>query len=144
MYEILNFSLYRASCQRKSDFCFYTSYFYFKCIIQNIKTLKLTLQYKSYGLVNYLLFNFISFIPVLNYKLNFQHHYSSLQCHWFWRIISNMVVCYSRNISHYDQCWKQENSCVAWFCRNCVFNDWWIENSKRTTFLWNIYIFVIL
>jgi len=42
-------------------------------------------------------------IPVTT-KLNFQHHYSSLRRH---RNLSNMVICCSRNISYYYQCWKQ-------------------------------------
>ncbi len=40
-------------------------------------------------------------------KLYFQHHYSSLQCHMIFRNHSNMLICCSRNISDYYQCWKQ-------------------------------------
>ncbi len=40
-------------------------------------------------------------------KLYFQHHYSSLQCHMIFRNHNNMLICCSRNISDYYQCWKQ-------------------------------------
>ncbi len=40
-------------------------------------------------------------------KLYFQHHYSSLQCHMIFRNHSNILICCSRNISDYYQCWKQ-------------------------------------
>ncbi len=40
-------------------------------------------------------------------KFDFQHHYSSLQCHMIFRNHSNMLICCSRNISDYYQCWKQ-------------------------------------
>jgi len=38
-------------------------------------------------------------------QLNFQHHYFSVT--WFFRNYSNMLICWSRNISDYYQCWKQ-------------------------------------
>ncbi len=40
-------------------------------------------------------------------KLYFQHHYCSLQCHMIFRNHNNMLICCSRNISDYYQCWKQ-------------------------------------
>ncbi len=67
-------------------------------------------------------------------KLNFQHHYSSLQCHMIFRNHSNMLICCSRNISDYYQCWKQ--LCCPIF----LWKRWyilffrlhrWIENSKE-------------
>jgi len=41
-------------------------------------------------------------------KLNFQHHYSSLQCHMILQnsFHSNMLICCSRNISDCYHCWK--------------------------------------
>ncbi len=41
-----------------------------------------------------------------NVVVNFQHHYSSLQCHMISRNHNNMLIC-SRNISDYYQCWTQ-------------------------------------
>ncbi len=47
-------------------------------------------------------------------KLNFHHHYSSLQCHMIFRNHSNMLE--SRNISNFI---NAENSCAAqYFCGN--------------------------
>ncbi len=40
-------------------------------------------------------------------KLNFQHHYSSLQCHMIFSNHSNILICCTRNIYDYYQCWKQ-------------------------------------
>ncbi len=37
-------------------------------------------------------------------KLNFQHHYSSLQCHMIFRNHSDMLICCSRIILYYFQC----------------------------------------
>ncbi len=37
-------------------------------------------------------------------KMDFQHHYSSVT--WSFRNQSNMLICCSRNISDYYQCWK--------------------------------------
>ncbi len=48
-------------------------------------------------------------------KLNFQHHYSSLQCHVIFSNHSNMLICCTRNIYDYYQCWKQVRwSIVLW------------------------------
>ncbi len=53
-------------------------------------------------------------------KLYFQHHYSSLQCHMIFRNHNNMLICCSRNISDYYQCWKQ--LCCTIF----LWKLWWI------------------
>ncbi len=53
-------------------------------------------------------------------KLYFQHHYSSLQCHMIFRNHNNMLICCSRNISDYYQCWKQ--LCCTIF----LWKRWWI------------------
>ncbi len=67
-------------------------------------------------------------------KLYFQHHYSSLQCHMIFRNHNNMLICCSRNISDYYQCWKQ-----LW-CTIFLWKLWcmlffrihrWIESSKE-------------
>ncbi len=67
-------------------------------------------------------------------KLYFQHHYSSLQCHMIFRNHNNMLICCSRNISDYYQCWKQ--LCCTIF----LWKPWyilffrihrWIESSKE-------------
>ncbi len=60
-------------------------------------------------------------------KLNFQYHSSSLQCHMIFRNHSNMLICCSRNIYYYYQCWKQ------FFCLTfvetviCVFSRFFDE-----------------
>ncbi len=76
-------------------------------------------------------------------KLNFQHHYSSLQCHMIFRNHSNMLICCSRNISDYYQCWKQL-CCPIFLCnlRYIFFFRilWWIESSKEQhLFIINVY-----
>ncbi len=67
-------------------------------------------------------------------KLYFHHHYSSLQCHMIFRNHNNMLICCSRNISDYYQCWKQ--LCCTIF----LWKPWyilffrihrWIESSKE-------------
>ncbi len=40
-------------------------------------------------------------------KADFQHHYSSLQCHMIFRNNFNILIYCSRNIYDYYQCWKQ-------------------------------------
>ncbi len=67
-------------------------------------------------------------------KLNFQHHYSSLQCHMIFRNHSNMLICCSRNISDYYQCWKQ--LCCPIFLGKLWYILFfrihrWIESSKE-------------
>ncbi len=67
-------------------------------------------------------------------KLNFQHHYSSLQCHMIFRNHSNMLICCSRNISDYYQFWKQ--LCCPIFMWKPWYNLFftihrWIESSKE-------------
>ncbi len=64
-------------------------------------------------------------------KLYFQHHYSSLQCHMIFRNHSNMMICCSRNISDYYQCWKHfiflwKPSYIRFFRIHK-----WIESSKE-------------
>ncbi len=67
-------------------------------------------------------------------NLYFQHHYSSFQCHMIFRNHNNMMICCSRNISDYYQCWKQ--LCCTIF----LWKPWyilffrihrWIESSKE-------------
>ncbi len=67
-------------------------------------------------------------------KLYFQHHYSSLQCHVIFRNHNNILICCSRNISDYYQCWKQ----LCWWI--FLWKPWyslffrihrWIESSKE-------------
>ncbi len=76
----------------------------------------------------------INVIYFCDAQLNFQHHYSSLQCHMIFRNHSNVLICCSRNISDYYQCWKQ--LCCTIFLRTpwhiLVFRIlWWIESSKE-------------
>ncbi len=67
-------------------------------------------------------------------KLNFQHHYSSLQCHMIFRNHSNMLICCSRNISDYYQCWKQLCCTIflwkLWYILFFRIHRW-IESSKE-------------
>ncbi len=55
-------------------------------------------------------------------KLYFQHHYSSLQCHMIFRNHNNMLICCSRNISDYYQCWKQ---LCCWIWRKLIHLILW-------------------
>ncbi len=72
-------------------------------LIENtVKTVKYYYNLKSLFLCEYLL-NCNLFLWS---KLNFQHHYSSLQCHMIFRNNSNMLICCSRNISDYYQMLK--------------------------------------
>ncbi len=67
-------------------------------------------------------------------KLYFQHHYSSLQCHMIFRNHNNMLICCSRNISDYYQCWKQLCCPIfLWKPWHLLFFRilWWIESSKE-------------
>ncbi len=57
---------------------------------------------KKFGIIKILKCNLL-----LWSKLNFQHHYFNLQCHMIFRNHSNMLICCSRNISDYYDCWKQ-------------------------------------
>ena len=64
-------------------------------------------------------------------QLYFQHHYSSLQCHMIFRNHFNMLICCSRNISYYYQCWKLPNIFEETIIY-VIFQDfWWIESSKE-------------
>ncbi len=67
-------------------------------------------------------------------KLYFQHHYSSLQCHMIFRNHSNMLICCSRNISDYYQCWKQLCCTIflwkLWYILFFRIHRW-IESSKE-------------
>ncbi len=70
-------------------------------LIQNtVKTFKYYCHLKQ-------LFSMLKCNLFLWSKLYFQHHYSSLQCHMIFRNHNNMLICCSRNISDYYQCWKQ-------------------------------------
>ncbi len=67
-------------------------------------------------------------------KLYFQHHYSSLQCHMIFRNHSNMLICCSRNISDYYQCWKQLCCSIFLWRLWCILFfriHRWIESSKE-------------
>ncbi len=71
-------------------------------------------------------------------KLNFHHHYSSLQCHMIFRNHPNMLICCSIKISNYYHCWK------LLCCLIFLWKPWYmIQDSlmnrkfKRTAFIWN-------
>ncbi len=66
--------------------------------------------------------------------MNFQHHYSSLQCHMIFRNHNNMLICCSRNISDYYQCWQQLCCFIfLWKTWYILFFRifWWTESSKE-------------
>ncbi len=63
-------------------------------------------------------------------KLYFQHHYSSLQCHMIFRNHSNMLICCSRNISDYYQCWKQL-CCTVFLCKPWNIKFFRIQGKKN-------------
>ncbi len=75
-------------------------------------------------------------------KLYFQHHYCSLQCHMIFRNHNNMLICCSRNISDYYQCWKQLCCTIfLWKLMHFISQDSQINRKfKRTAFIWNIEI----
>ncbi len=52
-------------------------------------------------------------------KLYFQHHYCSLQCHMIFRNHNNMLICCSRNISDYYQCWNYWNCAKQHLSKIC-------------------------
>ncbi len=67
-------------------------------------------------------------------NLYFQHHYSSLQCHMIFRNHNNMLICCSRNISDYYQCWKQLCCTIFLWKSWCILFfriHRWIESSKE-------------
>ncbi len=67
-------------------------------------------------------------------KLYFQHHYCSLQCHMIFRNHNNMLICCSRNISDYYQCWKQLCCTIFLLKLWCILFfriHRWIESSKE-------------
>ncbi len=72
-------------------------------------------------------------------KLYFQHHYFSLQCHMIFRNHNNMLICCSRNISDYYQCWKQLCCTIfLWKLMHFIFHDSQMNRKfKRTAFIWN-------
>ncbi len=79
-------------------------------------------------------------------QLYFQHHYSSLQCHMIFRNYSNMLICCSRTISDYYQCWKQLCCFIfLWKLLHFIFQDNLMNwKFKRTVFIWNRTCFVTL
>ncbi len=53
---------------------------------------------------------------------------------WSFRNHSNMLICCSRNISDYYQCWKQLCCFIFWWKPKCILFFrilWWIESSKE-------------
>ncbi len=67
-------------------------------------------------------------------NLYFQHHYCSLQCHMIFRNHNNMLICCSRNISDYYQCWKQLCCSIFLWKLWCILFfriHRWIESSKE-------------
>ncbi len=57
-------------------------------------------------------------------QLNFQHHYSSLQCHMIFINHYNTLICCSINTSDYHRCWN-------WLC--CFISLWkpWIFDEYK-------------
>ncbi len=69
-------------------------------------------------------------------KLYFQHHYSSLQCHMIFRNHNNMLICCSRNISDYYQCWKQLCCTIfLWKLIRFIFQDSQMNRKFKRTLL---------
>ncbi len=58
---------------------------------------------------------------------------------WFYKNHSNMLICCSRNISYYYQCWKQ-------LCCLIVGTDtfWWVERFKRTAYIYKSFVTLTL
>ncbi len=68
------------------------------------------------------------------WNLDFQHHYCSLQCHMIFRNYSNILICCSRNISDYNQCWKQLCCTIFLWKPWCILFfriHRWTESSKE-------------
>ncbi len=70
--------------------------------------------------------------------------FSSLQCHMIFRNHSNMLICCSKNISLYYQCWKQLCCFVfLWKMIYFIFQHSLMNRKyKRTAFIWNSNIFL--
>ncbi len=82
----------------------------------------------------------IKIIYFCDAQLYFQHHYSSLQCHMIFRNHNNMLICCSRNIYDYYQCWKQLCCTIfLWKLMHFIFQDSQMNRKfKRTAFICNI------
>ncbi len=72
-----------------------------KNTVQFLYKCEILLQFKMTFLYKYILKCNI----FLRSKWNFQHHDSIRQCHMI--LQKSMLICWSRNISNYYQCWKQ-------------------------------------
>ncbi len=93
------------------EICCHSKYFFLKSLILTKAALfdkKTTVLWNILGLFRQLFSLLIylkcNFIHVMA-KQNFQHNCSRVT--WFFRNHSNMLICCSRNISYYYQCWKQ-------------------------------------
>ncbi len=75
------------------------------CLIKN--TVKIAILWNNCTIENNccLCKHIVKYNLFLRSKLNFQHDYSSLQCHMILQK-SYMLICCSRNISDYHQFWK--------------------------------------
>jgi len=73
-------------------------------------------------------------------KLNVQHAVFSVT--WSFRNHSNMMICCSRNISYYYQCWK-ELCCLIFFVKTVIFLYLMNIKLKRAAFIWNILLFLM-
>ncbi len=82
-----------------------------------------------------------------NVFLYFQHHYSSLQCHMIFRNHNNMLICCSRNISDYYQCWKQMCCTIflwkLWYILFVRIHRWIETSEKQHLFEIEIYCNII-
>ncbi len=94
---------------------------------KNSRNCKILLEFNNCFLCEYLL----KCNLFLWSKLNFQHHYSSLQCHMIFRNHNNMLICCSRNISDYYQCWKQLCCTILFQHNKCINKKRYIEVNKK-------------
>ncbi len=88
------------------------SFLFLKCLMSNKAALLLSsllyniVKYYYHFKYFFIIWKwFINVIYTCDVKLNFQHHYSSFQCHLIFRNHYNMLTCYSRNTFYYNyQC----------------------------------------
>jgi len=98
--------------------------------VHNFNTVKCYFFFKNKKTVFFV--SKVSFIPV-----NFQHHYSSLQSHMILQKSSNRMICCSRNIYDYNQCWRQLCYCI-FFCGKHVRIGYWHVQLIRSA-MWHYF-----
>ncbi len=128
----------------KTFCCFWKSHQRFIYLIKN--TIAIVKMYYDFKLFSILIYFKMLIISVMS-KLNFQHHYSCLQCEC--RNHSNTLICCSRNLSMlkaivllnihgklwYTTIQKHWVSMIDWLIDWLI--DWWVLLSSKDALKWS-------